>query len=189
MSYERSATLTQPLSPTLVRQLPFGTGVASLSRGPEAGGAHAGLLAEDFREVALVKETGAEGDLRDRCVGLLQVPAGVLDAEPAQVLADRAVAVLAEGAGKVGGMDSGFLCQARQRERFARAVVELLEHSYRWWRDGVAGLDEEGLLRPLGPKGAFFAGESTFVPARFYVMAIVVITINLWMLARAAWDL
>ena len=37
--------------------------------------------------------------------------------------------------------------------------LELLEFSYRWWRDGVAGLDEEALLRPLGPKGAFFAAE------------------------------
>ncbi|MEV4703649.1 DinB family protein [Actinoplanes sp. NPDC049316] len=37
--------------------------------------------------------------------------------------------------------------------------VELLERSYRWWRDGVAGLDEDGLLRQLGPKGAFFAAE------------------------------
>ncbi|PRY29468.1 DinB family protein [Pseudosporangium ferrugineum] len=41
----------------------------------------------------------------------------------------------------------------------AAGAVELLESSYRWWRDGVAGLDEEGLLRPLGPRGVFFAEE------------------------------
>jgi hypothetical protein len=37
--------------------------------------------------------------------------------------------------------------------------------------------------------GAFFAGTSALMPSAFYVMAIVVVTINLWMLARAAWDL
>ena len=29
----------------------------------------------------------------------------------------------------------------------------LLEHSYRWWRDGIAGLDAEALHAPLGPRG------------------------------------
>ncbi len=37
--------------------------------------------------------------------------------------------------------------------------------------------------------GAFFAGAAAPNPSGFYVMAIVVVTINLWMLARAAWDL
>ncbi len=37
--------------------------------------------------------------------------------------------------------------------------------------------------------GAFFAGESARLPSAFYLTAIVVVVINLWMLARAAWDL
>ncbi|MEV4637854.1 DinB family protein [Actinoplanes sp. NPDC049548] len=41
----------------------------------------------------------------------------------------------------------------------AAGGVALLESSYRWWRDGVAGLSEEELLKPLGPRGAFFAEE------------------------------
>jgi hypothetical protein len=41
----------------------------------------------------------------------------------------------------------------------ADAAVAFLERSYRRWRDGVAGLDEEGLRRPLGPRGGPYAGD------------------------------
>jgi hypothetical protein len=41
----------------------------------------------------------------------------------------------------------------------AAEAVALLESSYRWWLDGVNGLSEEEFLRPLGPRGAFFADE------------------------------
>ena len=41
----------------------------------------------------------------------------------------------------------------------ADAGVAFLERSYRRWRDGVAGLDEEGLRRPLGPRGGPYAGD------------------------------
>jgi hypothetical protein len=45
------------------------------------------------------------------------------------------------------------------------------------------------LRLPALINGAFFAGtEGRVVPA-FYITAIVVIMINLWMLARAGWDL
>jgi DinB superfamily len=42
----------------------------------------------------------------------------------------------------------------------AEAAVVFLERSYRRWRDGVAGLDEEGLRRPLGPRGGPYAEDS-----------------------------
>ena len=35
----------------------------------------------------------------------------------------------------------------------ADQAVAFLERSYRRWHDGIAGLDGEGLARPLGPKG------------------------------------
>jgi len=37
--------------------------------------------------------------------------------------------------------------------------------------------------------GAFFPGTGRPIPPAFYVTAIVVVVINLWMLARAGWDL
>jgi hypothetical protein len=46
-----------------------------------------------------------------------------------------------------------------------------------------------GLRLPSLVKGAFFAGAAPFLPPSFYLLGIVVVTINLWMLARAAWDL
>lgn len=71
----------------------------------------------------------------------------------------------------------------------------------------VAGLVFVGLLRWQNPtfarviwvlhalrlpalvKGAFFAGAATGLRPAFYLTALVVVMINLWMLARAAWDL
>jgi hypothetical protein len=46
-----------------------------------------------------------------------------------------------------------------------------------------------GLRIPALIKGAFFAGNSARLPSGFYLTALVVIMINLWMLARAGWDL
>ena len=46
-----------------------------------------------------------------------------------------------------------------------------------------------GLRLPSLVKGAFFAGPTPFLPQSFYLTAIVLVMINLWMLARAAWDL
>jgi hypothetical protein len=37
--------------------------------------------------------------------------------------------------------------------------------------------------------GAFFASTQAPMPRAFYLTAIVVVVVNLWMLARAAWDL
>ena len=41
----------------------------------------------------------------------------------------------------------------------ADEAVAFLERSYRRWRDGIAGLDDEGLRRPLGPKGGPYAED------------------------------
>jgi hypothetical protein len=37
--------------------------------------------------------------------------------------------------------------------------LELLDRSYAWWRDGIAVLDDAQLAEPLGPRGAYFAGD------------------------------
>jgi len=47
---------------------------------------------------------------------------------------------------------------------------------------------DAALLFPL-IRYAFFAGADRPIPRSFYVVGIAVITITLWMLARAAWDL
>ena len=45
------------------------------------------------------------------------------------------------------------------------------------------------LRLPTLVKGAFITTIPSAMPRAFYITAIVVVTINLWMLARAAWDL
>lgn len=61
-----------------------------------------------------------------------------------------------------------------------------------WWRSVwlarvVWAL--HGLRLPVLIGGAFFPGAGNRAPPAFYVTAIVVVVINLWMLARAGWDL
>ena len=46
-----------------------------------------------------------------------------------------------------------------------------------------------GLRLPALINGAFFAGAEARVVPSFYLTAIVLVVINLWMLARAGWDL
>jgi hypothetical protein len=41
----------------------------------------------------------------------------------------------------------------------AAEAVAFLERSYRRWHDGIAALDDEGLARPLGPRGGPFAED------------------------------
>ena len=48
---------------------------------------------------------------------------------------------------------------------------------------GLNGLRTPSLI------GAFFASPDTLTPPAFYLTALVVVVINLWMLARAGWDL
>ncbi|GAC1687238.1 MAG: hypothetical protein NVS9B3_05740 [Gemmatimonadaceae bacterium] len=46
-----------------------------------------------------------------------------------------------------------------------------------------------GLRLPALLGGAFFAPSPAPAPPSFYLTAIVAVLVNLWMLARAAWDL
>jgi hypothetical protein len=46
-----------------------------------------------------------------------------------------------------------------------------------------------GLRVPALVEGAFFAGGHAVAPAGFYLTGLVVVMANLWMLARAGWDL
>ncbi|HET8641191.1 MAG TPA: DinB family protein [Pseudonocardiaceae bacterium] len=41
----------------------------------------------------------------------------------------------------------------------AQEAIAYLERAYAAWHDGVAALGEDGLARPLGPRGAGFADE------------------------------
>ena len=64
--------------------------------------------------------------------------------------------------------------------------VALLRWHNPWLARVLWGLNV--LRLPAMIRNAFFAETAAAVPA-FYVMAIVVILINAWMLARAGWDL
>lgn len=45
------------------------------------------------------------------------------------------------------------------------------------------------LRLPALLEGAFFVGPARAIPASFYLTALVAVLLNLWMLARAGWDL
>lgn len=42
----------------------------------------------------------------------------------------------------------------------AEPALAALDYAYSLWHSGVAGLDDEGLARPLGPRGAMYANDS-----------------------------
>ena len=65
--------------------------------------------------------------------------------------------------------------------------VGLLRWQNVWFARAVWAI--HALRLPALIKGAFFAGAAARTPPDFYIMAIVVVMINLWMLARAGWDL
>ena len=56
-----------------------------------------------------------------------------------------------------------------------------------WFARIIWGL--HALRAPALIGGAFFASPDTLTPPAFYLTALVVVVINLWMLARAGWDL
>jgi hypothetical protein len=62
---------------------------------------------------------------------------------------------------------------------------------YRWQHAGFVRVLwlVHGLRLPALIRGAFFAGAGARMVPTFYLTALVVIVINLWMLARAGWDL
>ena len=62
---------------------------------------------------------------------------------------------------------------------------------YRWqnaWFARVVWL-VHGLRLPALVEGAFLRGDEGRIAPSFYLLAIVIVVVNLWMLARAAWDL
>lgn len=86
-------------------------------------------------------------------------------------------------------------------ERFGAPVIWLVAGSivagaifvglYRWqnvWLARVVWL-VHGLRLPALVEGAFLRGDDGRIAPSFYLLAIVIVLINLWMLARAAWDL
>src|SRR5688500_10254404 len=42
----------------------------------------------------------------------------------------------------------------------AEGAIGLLANSYQQWRDGLAALDDQGMMQPLGPKGGPYADDS-----------------------------
>lgn len=75
----------------------------------------------------------------------------------------------------------------------AGAVVALLVFVglYRWQNVWFARVvwAVHGLRIPALVSGAFFHDVSSRMSSTFYLTALVVVMINLWMLARAGWDL
>jgi hypothetical protein len=66
-------------------------------------------------------------------------------------------------------------------------VYGLLRWHNAWFARVVWAL--HALRLPTLIQGAFFAGAGGRAVPEFYLMGIVAVTINLWMLARAGWDL
>lgn len=62
---------------------------------------------------------------------------------------------------------------------------------YRWQNAWFARVvwAVHGLRVPWLVSNAFFPDETTRMPPAFYLTALVVVMVNLWMLARAGWDL
>ena len=69
----------------------------------------------------------------------------------------------------------------------ALVFIGLYRWQNAWFARAVWAI--HGLRIPALVSGAFFADETTRMPSGFYVTALVVVVINLWMLARAGWDL
>ena len=56
-----------------------------------------------------------------------------------------------------------------------------------WFARAIWAL--HALRLPALIEGSFFRGAESQVPSSFYLTALIVVTGNLWMLARAGWDL
>ena len=69
----------------------------------------------------------------------------------------------------------------------AAVFLGLLKWQNVWFARSIWLL--HSLRLPALIQGAFFADAQTKAPPGFYITAIVVVMINLWMLARAGWDL
>jgi hypothetical protein len=69
----------------------------------------------------------------------------------------------------------------------ALVFVGLYRWQNAWFARAVWAI--HGLRIPALVSGAFFAEQPARMPPGFYLTALVVVMINLWMLARAGWDL
>lgn len=69
----------------------------------------------------------------------------------------------------------------------ALVFVGLYRWQNAWFARAVWAV--HGLRVPALVSGAFFSDEAPRVSSAFYLTALVVVIINLWMLARAGWDL
>jgi hypothetical protein len=56
-----------------------------------------------------------------------------------------------------------------------------------WFARIIWGL--HALRLPALLEGAFFPAEAATIPSSFFLTALLVVLVNLWMLARAGWDL
>src|SRR5262245_10513460 len=121
-----------------------GTGLARAVEVTEGGRGQAAEAPERPREVALVGEAGGQGDFHQRGVRGGELPAGVLDPQLADVLADRAAEAGAERAGQVNRVDADLGGQGAQRRRCGE-------------------LGAEAFLRPGQPRGRPAGGRA--VPA------------------------
>jgi hypothetical protein len=68
----------------------------------------------------------------------------------------------------------------------ALVFIGLYRWQNAWFARAVWAI--HGLRIPALVSGAFFADETTRMPSSFYLTALVVVVFNLWMLARAGWD-
>ena len=86
-------------------------------------------------------------------------------------------------------------------ERFGSPVIWLVAGSVvagaifaglYWWQNkwlARAVWLVHGLRLPALVEGAFLRGDEGRIAPSFYLVAIIVVLVNMWMLARAAWDL
>lgn len=66
-------------------------------------------------------------------------------------------------------------------------VAGLWHWQNHWFTRAVWAI--HGLRVPALVNGAFFRGTEARLPTEFYLTALVIVLVNLWMLARAGWDL
>jgi len=72
------------------------------------------------------------------------------------------------------------------------AIVALIFWGlWRWQKPWIARLVwvVHALRLPALIQGAFFPEAARLVPPSFYLAALAIVLVNLWMLARAGWDL